>query len=92
MNIDHIETKTPETAPQIHGHEVLEMMEASGHPYSVESLKTAIDERFGKEARFYICSGGDMTAQQLIDTLWAKGKFMGTPESFVFDTGRRCNH
>ncbi len=77
---------------EIHGHEVLEMMVASGHPYSNESLKSAIDLKFGTDARFYICSGGGMTAAELIETLWAKGKFAGTPDSFVFDTDKRCNH
>ena len=77
---------------EIHGHEVLEMMVAYGKPYSTESLQTAIDERFGSDARFYICSGGGMTAAELIETLWAKGKFAGTTESFVFDTGKRCDH
>ena len=83
MNVENIE---------IHGHEVLEMMVASGEQYSNESLKAAIDEKFGTDARFFICSGGGMTAEQLIETLWAKGKFAGTPDSFVFDTSRRCNH
>lgn len=77
---------------EIHGHEVLEMMVDAGRPYSTESLQAAIDERFGKDARFYICSGGDMSAAELIETLWSKGKFVGTSESFVFDTGKRCNH
>ncbi|MGB0259112.1 MAG: YecH family metal-binding protein [Coraliomargarita sp.] len=83
MNVENIE---------IHGHEVLEMMIASGIQYSVSSLEDAIHQKFGTDARFYICSGGGMTAAQLIETLWAKGKFAGTPEAFVFDTSKRCNH
>ncbi|ADE53089.1 YecH family metal-binding protein [Coraliomargarita akajimensis] len=83
MNVESIE---------IHGHEVLEMMVASGEQYSTASLETAIHNQFGANARFYICSGGGMTAAQLIETLWAKGKFMGTEDAFVFDTGKRCNH
>ncbi|MGJ8649714.1 MAG: YecH family metal-binding protein [Opitutaceae bacterium] len=83
MQIENIET---------HGHEVLEMMIESGHPYSNESLKTAIDLKFGTDARFYICSGGNMTANELIEALWAKDKFTGTTESFVFDPANRCNH
>lgn len=79
-------------AEQIHGHEVLEMMIESGLTYNDESLEKAIDLKFGTAARFYICSGGDMTAAQLIEALWAKGKFTGTPESYVFDPSDRCNH
>ncbi len=78
--------------PEIHGHEVLEMMVADGHPYSNERLLAAIAEKFGTDARFYICSGGGMSADQLIETLWAKGKFSGTQDAFVFDTSKKCDH
>lgn len=77
---------------EIHGHEVLEMMIHSGLPYSNESLKKAIEEKFGSDARFYICSGGGMTAVELIEALWGKDKFSGSAESFVFDPANRCNH
>ena len=83
MQIDNIE---------IHGHEVLEMMIESGLNYSNESLKTAIDTKFGTDARFFICSGGNMTANELIEALWAKGKFSGGVDSFVFDPANRCDH
>ena len=79
-------------AKQIHGHEVLEMMIESGHTFSNESLQAAIHTKFGTDARFYICSGGNMTSDELIEALWAKGKFTGTTESFVFDPENRCNH
>ncbi len=75
-----------------HGHEVLEMMIESGQQFSNESLKAAIDQKFGLEARFYICSGSGMTASELIEALWAKGKFTGTEDAFVFDPANRCNH
>jgi probable metal-binding protein len=78
--------------PETHGHEVLEMMSAAGHHFSNESLQQAIDAQFGSEARFYICSGGGMDAKTLIETLWAKGKFAGTADAFIFDTEKRCNH
>jgi probable metal-binding protein len=77
---------------EIHGHEVLEMMIETGHTYCDENLEKAIDLKFGKEARFYICSGGDMTAAELIEALWAKGKFSGTTEAYVFDPSDRCDH
>jgi len=83
MALEHTET---------HGHEVLEMMVQCGQPYSKESLKAAIDDKFGSDARFCICSGGGMTAEELIETLWEKDKFSGTPDSFVFKAGNRCDH
>ncbi len=36
----------------IHGHEVLQMMIASGEPYSTASLEAAIIARFGADASF----------------------------------------
>lgn len=38
----------------IHGHEVLQMMLASGESWTVASLEAAIRRRFGEEARFHI--------------------------------------
>lgn len=80
------------TTTEIHGHAVLEMMIASGQTYSRESLLTAINEKFGEAARFHICSGGGMTADELIVALSAKGKFIGTEDAFVFDPSRMCQH
>lgn len=77
---------------EIHGHAVLQMMSDSGRTFSRESLIAAIGERFGEQARFYICSGGGMDAATLVDTLTAKGKFAGTPDAFVFNPATRCNH
>lgn len=77
---------------EIHGHEVLEMMIDSGRTYSRTSLIEAIDQKFGPQARFYICSGGGMRAAELVDTLIAKGKFMGTETAFVFNPARSCQH
>lgn len=37
----------------VHGHEVMEMMLAQGGQFTRASLKQAIDERFGAEARFH---------------------------------------
>ena len=77
---------------EIHGHEVLEMMIRFGKQYSRSSLVEAINHQFGGEARFYICCGGGMTAAELVDTLAAKGKFMGTEDAFEFNPAKRCNH
>lgn len=77
---------------EIHGHEVLELIVSSGRTFSRASLIEAIDQRFGKDARFFICSGGGMTATELVDTLTAKGKFAGSADAFVFNPATRCNH
>lgn len=77
---------------EIHGHAVLQMMDQSGQHYSRESLLAAIHETFGIDARFVICSGGNMTAEELIDTLSSKGKFVGTDDAFKFNPGTMCEH
>ena len=77
----------------IHGHEVLRFMLASEHGFTRSSLVTAIEERFGLEARFHTCSAEDMTAAQLVDFLEARGKFVPAPEG-GFNTApeRICGH
>ena len=80
------------TSEEIHGHAVLQIMLESGILYSRKSLRQEIESIFGEEARFTICSGGGMTAEELIDALAAKGKFVGEPDAFTFDPARMCNH
>lgn len=75
-----------------HGHEVLHMME--GKQYATkEELTEAIIRQFGPHERFCTCSATDMTAAELVDFLYAKGKFKpaGTA-GFTVDTSKICNH
>ncbi|WP_309387816.1 YecH family metal-binding protein [Cerasicoccus frondis] len=83
---------TQHSTDEIHGHAVLQMMDESGLTYSRASLLAAINEKFGKDARFGICSGGNLTASELIEELAAKGKFIGEPDAFKFDPSAMCNH
>ncbi len=78
-------------AEQIHGHAVLEMMLASGHAYTQESLRAAIIERFGPEARFYTCSAESLTADQLITFLHQRGKFQAVRKGFTTDRNAICH-
>ena len=78
-------------ADQIHGHAVLEMMAASGQAYTRESLRAAIVERFGPEARFYTCSAESMTADQLITFLQSRGKFHAVVDGFTTDRAAICH-
>ena len=77
---------------QIHGHEVLKMMMASGKSYTHESLVTEIKTRFGAEARFHTCSAEDLTAEQLVAFLDAKGKFLPQEGGFQTAPDRMCQH
>ncbi len=72
----------------IHAHEVLHMME--GNSYSVESLKEAITEKFGKDSLFCTCSAKGLNIDNLIVFLEQKGKFKPTAEGFTMDITKVC--
>lgn len=76
----------------VHGHEVLHMME--GNNYSTkEGLVQAIISKFGPDERFYTCSADGMTAEELVDFLEVRGKFMPSGnKDFTVDTTKICNH
>ncbi|MFV0419544.1 MAG: YecH family metal-binding protein [Dysgonomonas sp.] len=75
---------------QIHAHEVLHMME--GNSYTESSLRESIIEQFGEDQRFYACSSDDMDADDLIEFLKRKGKFMPLNDGFTVDKSKVCNH
>ncbi|UXY12843.1 YecH family protein [Kosakonia sp. ML.JS2a] len=76
----------------VHGHEVLNMMIASGEHYSNESLAAAIITRFGADTRFHTCSAEGMTAVELVAFLASKGKFVPVEDGFSTHESKICNH
>ena len=76
----------------IHGHDVMHMMLESETPFTRETLKTAMAERFGAEAKFHTCSAQEMNADALIDFLAAKGKFVDSAEGFNTQADKICHH
>ena len=77
---------------QIHGHDVMQMMLASGKSYTKETLKKAIVEKFGEDARFFTCSAEGMTASEIIEFLEQRGKFSASGSGFKTDAGKICSH
>ncbi len=77
---------------QIHGHEVIHMILASGKTYTRESLLEDIARNFGAEARFFTCSAENLTPAQLIDFLEAKGKFVSQNGGFTTSPDLMCQH
>lgn len=75
----------------IHGHEVLEMILAAGKPFTKGSLEAAIHQKFGTDARFHTCSAEHMTAQELIQFLESRGKFIPEGEGFRTDRDKICH-
>lgn len=78
--------------PDIHAHEILEMMIESGKTYSNESLSAEIVEVFGEDSTFHTCSGHGLDAHGIVEHLWGKGKFTGDAAAFVFLPASRCSH
>ncbi len=76
----------------IHGHEVMRMMIQSQEIYTRDSLRTAIYDTFGMESRFHTCSAENMTADELIDFLNARGKFLQEDAGFVTNSELICDH
>lgn len=75
---------------QVHGHEVLNMMLASGKSYSKESLIAEIIQKFGADTRFHTCSAADLTAQALVEFLESKGKFVPQADGFQTAANLMC--
>ena len=86
---EHKMTAIPE---EIHGHEVMQMMLDADKTYDAASLKVAIVERFGPNARFYTCSANGMTAEQLIQFLAERGKFVSLGDGFSTAPDKICDH
>ncbi len=78
--------------PQIHGHEVMQMMIDAEQPYTAQTLLTAIVDRFGAEARFHTCSASGMTAAELVTFLAQRGKFVAQGDGFTTTPDKMCNH
>lgn len=76
----------------VHGHEVMHFMLEQGGSFTREGLAHAIAEHFGAETRFHTCSAQEMTAEQLIDFLAAKGKFIEDANGFNTRADKICNH
>jgi len=76
----------------IHGHEVIEMIQGAGRPFTRSGLVGAIGERFGAAARFHTCSAEGLSAEELVEFLMAKGKFFVAEEGMTLDPSKVCQH
>lgn len=77
----------------IHGHDVIEMIQTAGRPFTRSELVTAISGKFGDGARFHTCSAEGMTADELVTFLMAKGKFVIAEDAgMTIDPAKVCQH
>jgi probable metal-binding protein len=77
---------------QIHGHEVIQMMLQSGKAYTRVSLLTDIVTKFGPNSQFFTCSAENLSPEDIIDFLQAKGKFVPCEEGFQTSAELMCKH
>lgn len=77
---------------EVHGHEVMQMMIDANRKYTRDSLRADIVKRFGADTRFFTCSASGMTADDLIDFLAARGKFVDSGDGFTTDPDKICQH
>jgi probable metal-binding protein len=77
---------------QIHGHEVLKMMLASGKTYTKQSLTEEIGTRFGTDTRFCTCSAENLTPAELVEFLESRGKFVPQGEGLQTSADLICRH
>ena len=74
----------------IHGHQVMEMMAMSGKTFTKLALKSEIATKFGEDARFHVCMDSDLTADDLIEFLTSKGKFVESEEGISMPGDNLC--
>lgn len=70
----------------------MQMMLDLDRSFTRETLRQAIEERFGAGTRFFTCSAQHMTADQLIDFLADRGKFVERESGFSTEPDRICQH
>lgn len=80
------------TENSIHGHEVIEMIVASGRPWRRDELVREIGIRWGATASFHTCSAQGMDATALIEFLSAHGKFLESDQGVTMDRTKVCDH
>lgn len=76
----------------VHGHAVMHFMLEQGGGFTRESLRAAVIARFGAETRFHTCSAQDLSAEQLIELLAAKGKFVAGEDGLRTHADKICRH
>jgi probable metal-binding protein len=72
-----------------HGHEVMQLMMASGETLTEESYTAALATRFGTDATFFSCSTDGMTPLELLTFFRERGKIVEVEGGFRFGT---CGH
>ncbi|GIU47740.1 hypothetical protein TUM4438_27590 [Shewanella sairae] len=76
----------------VHGHQVMELMLAQGQSITKQALKQLMQTTFGEQAYYHTCSASEMNADELIEFLENKGKFIHSEAGIETAADRICNH
>ncbi len=77
---------------EIHGHEIIRLVDAANPPLTRAQLAAEVERRFGPRARFCTCSAGGMTLDELLAFLGARGKVVEYRGRMVADISKMCGN
>lgn len=75
---------------EIHGHEVLHLLDAARPPLTRASLAREAALRWGADARFHTCSSAAMSLDELLSLLIKKGKVFESGGTLGVNFARVC--
>lgn len=75
---------------EIHGHEVLHLLDAAQPPLTRVTLAREAARLWGGDARFHTCSSAAMSLDELIALLVKKGKVVETDGALTVNFARVC--
>ena len=80
------------TTDEIHGHEILDIIESRPQGISVEDLTQLAAQRFGPDVLFCTCSAGNMDLPSLLAFLLERDKIQQRDGRLFPGGSPACNH
>ena len=81
---------SPTLPREVHGHDVIDFIRATGGGPSVVALVSAVEAQFGASTRFFTCSETNMDAAELIAFLLVREKIALERGRFVVNAHHVC--
>ncbi|MHA6965973.1 YecH family metal-binding protein [Zobellella denitrificans] len=81
----------PETE-MTHAHDLLHALLAHARPVPAADIHAFAAERFGEAARFCTCSHQDLSLDELLPIMQAKGKLVLTEQGWQLNFAEVCAH
>jgi probable metal-binding protein len=77
---------------EVHIHEIMKLMISSGKTYTRATLKAELLQAFGAGTTFCTCSMQGIDADQAIEFMEMRGKFVPSKDGFSMPAEHMCNH